>query len=146
MSQPAAPVEASAATGLSRCLAWGIGFRRTIRGRILVAFLLMSTVTAALGVYAVLGIGRAGTLVAKTFDKSLMSINYARAAAADFASMRAAFARRWIAVDPEMRTQLDESVDVWRRSLTEDLEIAAQRSQSQRAVRAAANMQRAVAN
>ena len=146
MSQSAAPVEAFAATDLSRCLAWGLGFRRTIRGRILVAFLLMSTVTAALGVYAVLGIGRAGTLVAKTFDESLMSINYARAAAADFASMRAAFARRWIAVDPEMRTQLDESVDMWRRSLTEDLEIAAQRSQSQRAVRAAANMQRAVAN
>ncbi len=47
-----------------------------------------------------LGISRAGTLVAKTFDESLMSINYARAAAADFASMRAAFARRWIAVGP----------------------------------------------
>ena len=58
-----------------------------------------------------LGIGRAGELVAKTFDQSLMSINHARAAAADFSSMRAAFARRWIASDPEMRAQLDESVE-----------------------------------
>ena len=110
------------------------------------AFLLMSTITAALGIYAVLGISRAGDLVAKTFDQSLMSINYARAAAADFASMRAAFARRWIASDPEMRAQLDESVDAWRRSMTEDLEIAAQRSQSKRASQAAANVQHAAKN
>src|SRR5688500_11640184 len=98
MLQTAARIGLSdAATSLTRCLAWGIGFRRTIRGQILVAFLLMSTITAALGVYAVFGISRAGTLVTKTFDESLMSINYARAAAADFAAMRAAFARRWIA-------------------------------------------------
>ncbi len=83
-------------------------------------------------------------LVAKTFDESLMSINYARAAAADFASMRAAFARRWIATDPEMRAKLDRSVDARTRSLTEDLEIAAERSQSARAVKAAENVQHAV--
>jgi Four helix bundle sensory module for signal transduction len=65
----------------------------TIRGRILIAFLIMSVITAALGAYAILGIRNAGVLVDKTFDESLMSINYARAAAADFAAMRAAFAR-----------------------------------------------------
>ena len=69
----------------------------TIRGRILVAFLIMSVITAALGAYATHGIKNAGVLVDKTFDESLMSINYARAAAADFAGMRAAFARQWIA-------------------------------------------------
>ena len=76
---------------------WAAAFCKTIRGRILVAFLLMSTITAALGGYAIWGIRDAGTLVRKTFDESLMSINYARAAATDFAAMRAAFARRWIA-------------------------------------------------
>ena len=81
----------------------------------------MSMITAALGVYAVLGINRAGVLVAKTFDESLMSINYARAAAADFASMQAAFARRWIASDSEMRAQLDDKVDTWGQSLADDL-------------------------
>ena len=57
----------------------------TIRGRILVAFLVMSVITAALGGYATMGIRNAGVLVDKTFDESLMSINYARAAATDFA-------------------------------------------------------------
>jgi diguanylate cyclase (GGDEF)-like protein/PAS domain S-box-containing protein len=146
MRQTAAQAGSPAATGLRQWAVWVTGFRRTIRGRILVAFLLMSMITAALGVYAVHGVKLAGTLVAKTFDESLMSINYARAAAADFAAMRAAFARRWISTDPEMRAQLDDSVDNWRRSLQEDLDIAAKRSQSQRAARAAANMQLAVAN
>ncbi|MGB6751371.1 MAG: hypothetical protein WBE82_17175 [Xanthobacteraceae bacterium] len=47
----------------------------TIRGRILVAFLIMSVITAAVGGYAVMGIKNAGVLVDKTFDESLMSIN-----------------------------------------------------------------------
>src|ERR1700689_3685859 len=102
----------------------------TIRGRILVAFLIMSMITAALGVYTTLGVRNAGMLVDKTFDESLMSINYARAAATDFASMRAAFARRWIATDPNMRRTLAEDLDRLGKSLSEDLDIAAQRSQS----------------
>src|SRR5262245_55997388 len=92
---------------LHRGAAWAIAFLGTIRGRILVAFLVMSMITAALGGFAIVGMQRAGVLVAKTFDESLMSINYARAAATDFASMRAAFARRWITTDPEMQASLD---------------------------------------
>ena len=129
-----------------RCSVWGLRFGRTIRGRILIALLVMSMITAALGVHAAIGISGVGALVSKTFDGSLMSINYARAAAADFASMQAAFARRWVVSDSEMRAKLDESVDSWARSLTDDLEIAAQRSQSKRAARAAANAQLAVKN
>src|SRR6202042_2620699 len=83
----------------------------TIRGRILIAFLIMSVITAALGAYAILGIRNAGVLVDKTFDESLMSINYARAAATDFAAMRAAFARRWIATDSDMPAALDDEFD-----------------------------------
>src|SRR6202046_4764960 len=83
----------------------------TIRGRILVAFLIMSVITAAVGGYAVMGIQNAGVLVDSTFDESLMSINYARAAARDFAALRAAFARRWIAADPKLRAALDSEAD-----------------------------------
>src|SRR5258708_12472494 len=83
----------------------------TIRGRILVAFLIMSMITAALGSYATMGVRNAGLLVDKTFDESLMSINYARAAATDFAAMRAAFARRWIATDSDMPAALDDEFD-----------------------------------
>ncbi len=117
----------------------------TIRGRILIAFLAMSVITAALGAYTTLGVSNAGMLVDKTFDESLMSINYARAAATDFASMRAAFARRWIATDPNMRRTLADEMDKLGRSLSEDLDIAAQRSQSVRATRAADSVKRAVA-
>ena len=94
----------------------------TIRGRILIAFLVMSVITAAFGAYATFGIRNAGVLVDKTFDESLMSINYARAAAADFAAMRAAFARQWIATDPETRTALATEIDKSSKSLAEDLD------------------------
>ena len=97
----------------------------TIRGRILVAFLVMSVITAALGAYAIAGIKNAGLLVDKTFDESLMSINYARAAATDFAAMRAAFARRWIAADSRMRAALDDEIDKLGVSLSQDIKIAA---------------------
>ena len=116
----------------------------TIRGRILVAFLVMSVITAALGAYATMGIRNAGLLVDKTFDESLMSINYARAAATDFAAMRAAFARRWIATDPAMRAALDDEMTKLSESLSADIKIAKQRSQSKRADGAADNVQGAV--
>ncbi len=118
-------------------------FLGTIRGRILIAFLVMSMITAALGGFAVFSIQRAGILVEKTFDESLMSINYARAAAADFAAMRAAFARRWITTDGVVRAKLDEDIEALRQSLIEDLSIAAKRSQSARAAGAATNVQQA---
>src|SRR5512147_2715877 len=110
---------------------------RTIRGRILVAFAVMTLITAALAGYAINGVQDAGVLVRKTYDQSLMSINYARAAAADFASMRAAFARRWIADDPRMRLDLDMKIAHLEKTLKEDLGVAVQRSQSPRARRAA---------
>ena len=116
----------------------------TIRGRILVAFLIMGVITAAVGGYAIMGIKNAGVLVDKTFDESLMSINYARAAASDFAAMRADFARRFLAADPRQRSTLDSELDNLGVSLSQDLKIVAARSQSARAVRAAESVQRAV--
>ena len=89
-------------------------FCMTIRGRIVVAFLVMSMITAALGGYATLGMKDAGVLVDKTYDESLMSINFARAAATDFADMRAAFARQWIATDPVVRERLDAEIKIGR--------------------------------
>ena len=119
-------------------------FCMTIRGRILVAFLIMSVITAALGGYATLGIQDAGVLVDKTYDESLMSINYARAAATDFATMRAAFARQWIANDHSTRATLGGNIKDLSKTLSDDLNIAVQRSQSPRAARAAANVQQAI--
>jgi len=119
-------------------------FVGTIRGRILIAFVIMSMITGALGGFAVIGMKRAGVLVEKTYDESLMSINYARAAATDFAAMRAAFARRWITTDPEMRAKLDDTIEAVRKTLADDLTIAAERSQSSRAVQAAGKVRHAI--
>ncbi len=128
-----------------RLAAWRTAsFFITIRGRILVAFLVISMIAVVLGSFATMGIRNAGTLVDKTYDQSLMSINYARAAAADFSSMRAAFARRWIATEPAIRAKLDNEVKRLSISLAEDLTIAAQRSHSQRAMQAAAKVQSSV--
>src|SRR5471032_494789 len=109
--------------GLHRAASFGV----TIRGRILIAFLVMSTITAALGGYATLGIKDAAVLVDKTYDESLMSINYARAAATDFAAMRAAFARLWIADEPAMRAKLEQEINSLTKTLNDDLTVAVQR-------------------
>ncbi len=116
----------------------------TIRGRIFVAFLIMSLITGALGLYATLGIRQAGVLVNRTYDQSLMSINYARAAAADFAKMRAIFVRRTIAQDAAARAKLDTELAELAINLSEDLAIAVERSQSDRAARAGIAVQGAV--
>ena len=50
-----------------RALRW-IKNRTTIRSRILLACLAISTITAALGGYASIGIRHAGDMVVKTFD------------------------------------------------------------------------------
>jgi diguanylate cyclase (GGDEF)-like protein len=103
----------------------------------------MSAIAAALGGYATLGIRHAGDLVARTFDESLMSINYARAAAADFSAMRVASSRRLMTRDPAIRASLDDEVEVLAKTLSEDLAIAAERSQSARAAKVAAKVQEA---
>jgi diguanylate cyclase (GGDEF)-like protein len=115
----------------------------TIRGWIVIAFVVMSLVTVALGTFATFGIRTAGVLVNKTYDESLMSINYARAAAADFAAMRATFARQWIAVHADPNAALNEEMDGFVKTLIEDLAIAAQRAQSARAKETAGRVQRA---
>jgi len=115
----------------------------SIRTQILIFCLAMSAIAVALGGYSILGIRHAGDLVAKTFDESLMSINYARAAGADFATMRVASSQRLMTTDPEIRANLDSQIEALAKTLSEDLTIAAQRSQSSRAAKAAAKVQEA---
>ncbi|WP_249164296.1 EAL domain-containing protein [Bradyrhizobium jicamae] len=115
----------------------------SIRTQILIFCLAMSAVAVALGGYSILGIRHAGDLVAKTFDESLMSINYARAAGADFATMRVASSQRLMNTDPAIRANLDSQIESLAKALSEDLTIAAQRSQSSRAAKAAAKVQEA---
>ena len=86
------PIETMLAKSTSpapRRIARAAASLRTIRGRILVAFTVMTLITAGLAGFAVTSIREAGVLVRKTYDESLMSINYTRAAAADCRKARA---------------------------------------------------------
>ena len=117
---------------------------RTIRGRIFLAFLMLSAITAMLGSYAAFGIMTTGALVDKTYDQSLMSINYARAAATDLAALQATVARARLAGDAEERRTLETRIEALTQSFEKDLEIAADRAQSERATREAAAAKDAV--
>src|SRR5260370_18999500 len=82
--------------------------RGSIRTQILIFCLAMSAIVVALGAYATLGIRHSGDLVARPFAESLMSINYVRAAGADFAGMRVASSQRLITTDPEVQARLTD--------------------------------------
>ena len=116
----------------------------TIRGRIVVAFLTLSLITATLGAYAVVSIKAEGALVEKTYDRSLMSINFARAAAADFAAMQVTLARHRQATDETAARELEAKIEELTRNFNEDLSIASERAQSKRAEQAAVAAEDAV--
>ena len=80
-----------------------------------------------------------------TYDRSLMSINYARAASGDFSALEGASARRWTASDPSAQAELDKTIVTIENLLGDDLAIAAERAQSTRAAEAAEAAGRAVA-
>lgn len=122
--------------GLGTALTRVVHSTRTIRGRIVLAFLAMSVITAGLGGFATHHILEAGDLAGKTFDQSLMSVSYARAAAADFAAMQVAFGRRSTARTVDERRASEQQLEQLRHSLSEDLTIAGERSLSERAVKA----------
>ncbi|MGI3775692.1 MAG: hypothetical protein ACRYGC_00225, partial [Janthinobacterium lividum] len=121
----------------------------TIRSSILAAFLCMTLITAALGWFSFRAIRHAGGLVVETYDLSLQSISYARAAAVDFAGMQAALLRRGMqddisddapgggAAGGAHRGGDGSRAAELQRSLHEDLDIAASRARSPGAVKAA---------
>ena len=104
----------------------------------------MTAITATLGFYSSYLIRYGGQLVTVTYDRSLMSINYARAASADFAMMQATAERAQDVADAHARADYEALMNELRRSLAEDLSIAAERSQSPRAAQAAERARAAV--
>jgi len=60
---------------------------RTIRGKLVIAFLALAGLGAAGGAYSISSVRSAAEMVVETYDKPLMSISYARAAMYDFAIM-----------------------------------------------------------
>ncbi|MGI4976715.1 MAG: PAS-domain containing protein, partial [Janthinobacterium lividum] len=105
----------------------------------------MTLITAALGWFSFRAIRHAGGLVVETYDLSLQSISYARAAAVDFAGMQAALLRRGVPDatpndrpdDAPYRGGTGSRAAELQRSLHEDLDIAASRARSPEAMKAA---------
>jgi diguanylate cyclase (GGDEF)-like protein len=118
--------------------------RLTLRLSLLLSFAALSIITGSLGLYASRTIRSAAGLVVEIYDRSLMSINYARAAAADFAILKSTLMERRLAADPARQVELDARTGQIRRDLNDDLSIAAERAQSERAIAAATAVERAV--
>ncbi len=118
---------------------------RTIRSQIFVVLLAMSVISALVGVVAVRDLQRAGGLVDRTFDRSLMSINYARAASADFNALQALFARRLFAKTAGARASMDKEAVELEAEMAEDLLIAVERAQSERVRTAGQRVDAAIA-
>ncbi len=105
----------------------------TIRASIMLGFTLMCLFTGTVGYYSYQSIKQSAKLVLDIYDRSLMSIDYARAAQADFAAMQTSTLRERLMEDPERRKELSRQSDDLANSVFEDLEISAQRSKSARA-------------
>ena len=119
-------------------------FQMTIRASIFLGFALMCAFTSGLGYASFQMIRRSTALVVGTFDRSLMSIDYARAAAADFAAMQTGFLRLRLATTPAQRKEREGELNVLAKTFYEDLDISASRSQSVRARHAAQTVKNAV--
>ncbi|MEJ0016129.1 MAG: ATP-binding protein [Acetobacteraceae bacterium] len=127
---------------MSGLWAWTRTCCLAIRGKILLAFLVMAAITGLLGRYAVTSVMESGRLVAQTYDRPLMSISYARLALADFNAMRLAWERLMAASDTARQDQLTTRLVELARSVRDDLDVAEERSSSAAATEAARQSRR----
>ncbi len=117
----------------------------SLRVSLFLSFAALSVITGGLGLYASRTIRDAAGLTIEIYDKSLMSINFARASAADFAVLKSTLMERALTTDPAHRAGLDARIAKLRNDLEDDLSVAAERAQSKRAVRAVDVVRSAVA-
>jgi signal transduction histidine kinase len=106
---------------------WRVATRVSIGAKIFAAFAVMGLLTGALGGYGIFVLSRAGTIVADTYDRPLMAINYARSASLTFSHMDKELLRRRTAA-PEAQAAIDAKLDTLTDSFFEDLNVALERS------------------
>jgi len=104
-------------------------FRGSIGAKIFGAFIAMSVVTGALGLFGFYVLSTAGGFVADTYDGPLMAINFARSASLDFTQMDKELLRRNLVPESE-RDTIDRSIDRLATNFFEDLAVAEERSMS----------------
>ena len=110
--------------------------RRSIRWKILVAFVCMAAITFFLGAYAVIKITDMSRLVAETYDRPLMMINFTRKALNDFSLMDGRLGRQALAmaknasIAARNRLEMQRSTEIF----FDDLEATRQRSVTEEAL------------
>lgn len=104
-----------------------VRIRGSIGATIFGAFVAMSAITGALGLFGVYVLSQAGHFVAHTFDGPLMAVNYARSASLDFAQMDKELVQRRLAPEAE-RPAIDRRLAQITKTFFEDLAIADERS------------------
>jgi two-component system cell cycle sensor histidine kinase PleC len=125
-------------SGLSHGLARRIhGFARTIRGKILLAFGALATITFLLGMAALHSVGGAGDVVVESFDRPLASISYARFALAKFTAMQTLLAQRQPKAPPSRRFELDHRMARLAQETGTYLRLAVSHATSARVIAAA---------
>ncbi len=108
--------------------------RLSIRWKLLVAFVCMAAITFFLGAYAVIKITDMSRLVAETYDRPLMMINFTRKALYDFSLMDGHLGRQALAktasIAARNRMEMQRSTEIF----FEDLGLALGRSGSEESV------------
>ncbi|HEY0303254.1 MAG TPA: histidine kinase dimerization/phospho-acceptor domain-containing protein, partial [Rhizomicrobium sp.] len=102
-------------------------FRKSIGALLFGAFFAMSAIIAAQGYYGYSVLSAAGDMVAETFDRTLMAVNYARAANFDFAQIERKLLQRAQAPQQD-RARLDAEIDALAATFDHDLGVAEERS------------------
>jgi signal transduction histidine kinase/HAMP domain-containing protein len=101
--------------------------RHSIGAKIFGAFLAMSLIIAGIGAYGYWMLRASGDIVADTYDRPMMAINFARAASVDFLQMQndALRAEKSSAVQG---AKLDKEIDGIASTLSDDLDVADERA------------------
>ncbi|MBI1776283.1 MAG: HAMP domain-containing protein [Proteobacteria bacterium] len=90
----------------------------------------MALMIGALGAYAIYVLTVAGTIVADTYDRPLMAINFARSASQIFTAMDKEVLRR-STVPPAAQQEIERHIDQLAHSFSDDLAIAEERALSE---------------
>ncbi len=112
----------------------------------LLGFVLMCSFTGAVGYYSATMIRESAGLVVGLFDESLMPIDYARAAGADFANMKTNFLRQRLTTTAQNLRDLEDRGRDLAATFDHDLGVSALRAQSERVQRSADAVRLAVQN
>ena len=100
-----------------------------IKTKIAVAFGVISAITVAVSAAAVVGSRRSGELATRTYDETVVTTAYARAASSDFSSMRAELAHELMS-PTAARSRARDNVEVLHQSFLQDLATAVSASSS----------------